>query len=85
MSEHKRREKRLIREGKKSAPYYLKKSDLRQQALVKKYQDMGSRERAKALERRRKKAAAKERKDMPMERRGMEDATEGGGRKRKRV
>ncbi|RMJ24613.1 hypothetical protein PHISP_04532 [Aspergillus sp. HF37] len=85
---HKGEEKRLIREGKKSAPYYLKKSELRQQALVRKYQDMGSRERAKALDRRRKKVASKGKKEMPMERRGVggdDDATGGGGRKRKRM
>jgi ribosomal RNA-processing protein 36 len=84
---HKSEEKRLIREGKKSAPYYLKKSELRQQALVRKYQDMGSRERAKALERRRKKAASRDRKEMPMERRGVggDDTTGESGRKRKRM
>ncbi|RJE22253.1 hypothetical protein PHISCL_05391 [Aspergillus sclerotialis] len=87
MAEHKRKEKQLIREGKKSTPYYLKKSDLKNQALVKKYEGMGSRERAKALERRRKKIASKERKDMPMERRGAGDASNSndGGRKRRRV
>ena len=57
LDEHKRREKQLIKEGKKSAPYYLKRSDLREQAAVKKYQGMGSRERVRALERRRKKVA----------------------------
>ncbi|KAJ5109819.1 rRNA biogenesis protein rrp36 [Penicillium argentinense] len=71
IAEHKKREKQLIREGKKSNPYYLKKSDLKKQVLEKKYEEMGSRDRAKALERRRKKIASKERKDMPMERRGM--------------
>lgn len=87
VAEHKRKEKQLIREGKKSTPYYLKKSDLKNQALVKKYEGMGSRERAKALERRRKKVASKERKDMPMERRGAGDASNSndGGRKRRRV
>jgi ribosomal RNA-processing protein 36 len=84
---HKSEEKRLIREGKKSAPYYLKKSELRQQTLARKYQDMGSRERAKALERRRKKAASRDRKEMPMERRGVggDDTTAESGRKRKRM
>lgn len=87
MAEHKRKEKQLIREGKKSTPYYLKRSDLKNQAMVKKYEGMGSRERSKALERRRKKVASKERKDMPMERRGTGDASNSndGGRKRRRV
>ncbi|KAL4801372.1 hypothetical protein BDV18DRAFT_149474 [Aspergillus unguis] len=81
MAEHKKKEKQLIREGKKSTPYFLKKSDVKKQALMKKYEGMKSKDRAKALERRRKKAAAKERKEMPMERRGFEDAP----RKRQRL
>lgn len=85
-AEHKKREKQLLREGKKSTPYYLKKSDLKKQVLVKKYEEMGSKGRAKALERRRKKMAAKERKDMPMERRALGDEPdEGRGGKRRRL
>lgn len=91
MAEHKMREKQLIREGKKSTPYYLKKSDMKEKMLVKKYEGMGSREKARALERRRKKVASKERKEMPMERR-MGDTADapdgdggGGGRKRRRM
>ncbi|KAJ5734723.1 rRNA biogenesis protein rrp36 [Penicillium manginii] len=74
MADHKKKEKQLIREGKKSTPYYLKQSELKKAVLEKKYEEMGSRDRAKALERRRKKIASKERKDMPFERRGMDDA-----------
>lgn len=88
MAEHKKEERRLIREGKKSTPYFLKKSELRQQALVKKYQGMKGRERSKALERRRKKVASRERREMPMERRvddGGGSGDGGGGRKRKRM
>ncbi|KAF7117512.1 hypothetical protein CNMCM5793_006534 [Aspergillus hiratsukae] len=89
LAEHKKREKELIREGKKSNPYFLKKSDLKKQVLLKKYENMGSRQRVKALERRQKKLTAKERKEMPMERRGFEgDSTpvnDGGGRKRRRI
>ncbi|OOQ87472.1 rRNA biogenesis protein rrp36 [Penicillium brasilianum] len=77
IAEHKKKEKEAIRDGKKSTPYYLKKSDLKKQVMQKKYEEMGSRDRAKALERRRKKIASKERKDMPMERRGWEGM--GGG------
>lgn len=76
MLAHKRKEKELLREGKKSQPYYLKKSELKEQVLRRKYEEMGSKDRAKALERRRKKVASKERRDMPMERRG---ATVDGG------
>ncbi|KAJ5092334.1 hypothetical protein NUU61_007204 [Penicillium alfredii] len=85
MADHKKQEKELLREGKKSTPYYLKKSDLKKQVMQKKYEEMGSRDRAKALERRRKKIASKERKDMPMERRGMEGGggAENGGKRRR--
>ncbi|KUL84598.1 hypothetical protein ZTR_08693 [Talaromyces verruculosus] len=73
LQEHKRKEKQLIKEGKKSQPYFLKKSELKREVLKKKYESMGSKERAKALERRRKKVASKEKKDLPWARRGMEN------------
>ncbi|KAL7654891.1 rRNA biogenesis protein rrp36 [Aspergillus niger] len=90
LAEHKKKEKQLIREGKKSNPYFLKKSDLKKQVLLKKYENMNSKDRTKALERKRKKTAAKERKEMPMERRALagDDAPSGGGGggwKRRRV
>ncbi|KAL4898537.1 rRNA biogenesis protein rrp36 [Aspergillus ambiguus] len=88
LAEHKKKEKELIRQGKKSNPYYLKKSDLKKQVLLKKYENMNSKERMKALERRRKKVASKERKEMPMERRALDgDAAPAndGGRKRRRI
>jgi len=83
-AEHKQKEKQLLREGKKSTPYFLKKSDLKKQVMQKKYEEMGSRDRAKALERRRKKMASKERKEMPWERRGVEDSGFAGGNPGKR-
>jgi ribosomal RNA-processing protein 36 len=86
-AEHKKREKQMIREGKKATPYYLKNSELKKQVLEKKFGEMGSRERGKALERRRKKMASKERKEMPWERRGFGEQ-EGGmpnGGKRRRL
>ncbi|KAL4999055.1 rRNA biogenesis protein rrp36 [Aspergillus recurvatus] len=85
LAEHKKREKQLIREGKKATPYFLKKSDIKKQALLKKYEGMKSKDRAKALERRRKKAAAKERKEMPMERRGLGGDSDAAPRKRQRM
>ncbi|KAK1149890.1 rRNA biogenesis protein rrp36 [Aspergillus melleus] len=85
MADHKKREKQLISEGKKSNPYYMKKSDLKKQVMLKKYESMNSKDRAKALERRRKKMTSKERKEMPMERRGMGDGGDGEGRKRRRM
>ncbi|CAG7947295.1 unnamed protein product [Penicillium olsonii] len=84
-AEHKSREKQLIKEGKKATPYYLKKSDLKKQVLEKKYGEMGSRERSKALERRRKKVASKEKKEMPWERRGAQDDGMPNGGKRRRL
>jgi ribosomal RNA-processing protein 36 len=86
-AEHKRSEKQLIKEGKKATPYYLKKSDLKSKVLEKKFGEMGSRERSKALERRRKKTASKEKKQMPWERRGVEGSAGGdmpnGGKRRR--
>lgn len=85
IAEHKKREKQLIREGKKSNPYFLKNSELKKQVLLKKYDNMNSKERTKALERRRKKVASKERKQMPMERRGLDDGGAEEPRKRRRM
>lgn len=90
IADHKKNEKQLIREGKKSTPYYLKQSDLKKQVMMKKYEEMGSRDRAKALERRRKKMASKERKNLPMERRGLggdggDERPMGDGAKRRRL
>lgn len=96
LAAHKRRERQLLREGKKSKPWFLKKSDLKREVLIQKYESMGAKERAKALERRRKKIAAKERKEMPWGRRSLLEgdaggsgsasasATAGSGKKRKR-
>ncbi|RAH80233.1 pre-rRNA processing protein [Aspergillus japonicus CBS 114.51] len=89
LADHKKKEKQLIREGKKSTPYYMKKSELKKQVLLQKYENMNSKDRTKALERRRKKTAAKERKEMPMERRALADddapRDHGGGFKRRRL
>lgn len=75
LREHKQKERQLIREGKKSQPYYLKNSELKKEVLKKKYENMKSKDRAKALERRRKKVASKEKKDLPWARRGVENST----------
>ena len=85
-AEHKRREKQLIRETGKR-PYYLKRSALKERVLTQKYEGMKSRDRVKALERRRKKVASRERRDMPMERRGVDEllpSNSTSSRKRKR-
>lgn len=88
LADHKKKEKELIKEGKKSNPYYMKKSELKKEVIMRKYNEMNSKDRTKALERRRKKVASKEIKEMPMERRGFESgppSREGGGMKRKRA
>jgi ribosomal RNA-processing protein 36 len=65
--EHKKKEKELIKQGKQ--PFYLKKSEQKNLALIDKFQNMKSKDRDKLIERRRKKATAKERRNMPAERR----------------
>ncbi|EDU46623.1 DUF947 domain containing protein [Pyrenophora tritici-repentis] len=65
--EHKKKEKELVKEGKK--PFFLKKSEQKKIALVDRFQNMKAKQRDKVIERRRKKVTAKERKNMPDERR----------------
>ncbi|KAF2454453.1 hypothetical protein BDY21DRAFT_366222 [Lineolata rhizophorae] len=66
---HKREERKKVEElGKR--PFYLKRSEVRKRALVEKWEGMKGKERERAVERRRKKLAAKERKGMPGVRRG---------------
>jgi ribosomal RNA-processing protein 36 len=64
---HKKKEKELVKEGKK--PFFLKKSEQKKIALVDRFQNMKSKQRDHVIERRRKKVTAKERKNMPDERR----------------
>ena len=65
--EHKKKEKELVKDGKK--PFFLKKSEQKKIALVDRFQNMKSKQRDKVIERRRKKVTAKERRNMPDERR----------------
>ncbi|KAK7512622.1 uncharacterized protein IWZ02DRAFT_436609 [Phyllosticta citriasiana] len=69
--EHKKGQKDAIKQGK--TPYYLKKSEAKKLALVDKFKDMKGKDREKLMERRRKKAAGKERKKMPAARRTAEE------------
>ncbi|WEW61945.1 rRNA biogenesis protein rrp36 [Emydomyces testavorans] len=73
MAEHKRKERELIREGRKSKPYFLKKGDVKKEVLKQRYEEMGAKERQKSIERRRKKVAARERREMPAVRRTVEE------------
>lgn len=65
--EHRTKEREAVAQGKK--PFYLKRSDVKKQALVDRFEGMKSRQKDKVIQRRRKKMTAKERKNMPMDRR----------------
>ena len=69
LREHRKKEKEAINEGKN--PFYLKRSDQKQLALVDKYNSMKSRDREKLMDRRRKKVAGREKKNMPQARRNV--------------
>jgi ribosomal RNA-processing protein 36 len=65
--EHRKKEKELVSQGKK--PFYMKQSEVKKQALVDRFEGMKSREKDKVIQRRRKKLASKERRNMPDDRR----------------
>lgn len=67
---HKQKEKEAIKSGQKSKPYFLKRSDIKREALAEKFDSMGKRARDKAMERKRKRVKGKESKGMPRVRRG---------------
>lgn len=69
IEEHRRREKELVKEGKKSQPFYLKKSEQKKQLLLDQFAGLSEKQRDKAIEKKRKKIAGKEKKTLPMERR----------------
>ncbi|QIX02049.1 hypothetical protein AMS68_007566 [Peltaster fructicola] len=66
---HRKQERDQVREGK--TPYFLKRSEIKQQALVEKFQSMKSKDREHLMERRRKKESQKEKRRMPEMRRGV--------------
>ena len=67
LREHKKAESDKIKQGKK--PFFLKKGEVKKQALVRRFENMGEKKVEKAMERRRKKKAGKERRAMPSSRR----------------
>ncbi|KAH8652353.1 hypothetical protein BX600DRAFT_91907 [Xylariales sp. PMI_506] len=67
IAEHRRQEKELVRQGK--TPFYLKKSETKKRVLVDRFAGMKKKDVDKVITRRRKKEAAKERRELPMERR----------------
>jgi len=64
---HRKEERQKVESGKN--PYYLKKSELKEQALVEKYKGMKGKDREKAIDKKRKKESQKEIKRMPEARR----------------
>ncbi|KAK4633260.1 rRNA biogenesis protein RRP36 [Fulvia fulva] len=64
---HRKEERDKVQEGK--TPYYLKKKDIKERAIVEKFNDMKSKDREKLIEKRRKKEGQKEKKRMPQARR----------------
>ena len=67
IDEHRRREKELVKQGK--TPFYLKKSEQKKRVLLDQFASMKKGQVDRAIERRRKKTTAKERREMPMARR----------------
>ncbi|KAL8847408.1 MAG: hypothetical protein Q9221_007554 [Calogaya cf. arnoldii] len=64
---HRAKEKELVKQGKR--PFYLKKGEQKKLALLKRFEGIKGKRLDKVIERRRKKNAQKERRDMPEERR----------------
>ncbi|KAL9602610.1 MAG: hypothetical protein Q9219_001754 [cf. Caloplaca sp. 3 TL-2023] len=64
---HRAKEKELIKRGKK--PFYLKKGEQKKLALVQRFQGMKKGQVDNVIQRRRKKKASREKRDMPEERR----------------
>lgn len=65
--EHRKEEKEKVKEGKR--PFFLKKGELRKRVLEEKFEGMGEKKRERAMEKRTKRKAQKEKRHMP-ERRG---------------
>ena len=67
---HRAKEKELIKQGKK--PFYLKKSKQKKLALVERFKRLKGKQVERVMERKRKKKAGRERKNMPDVRRGVD-------------
>lgn len=70
---HRREEKARVETTGKQ-PFYLKKAEVKKEALVERYKGMKGKEVDKLVERRRKKKAGREKKNLPRARRGDDDA-----------
>ncbi|KAJ3539154.1 hypothetical protein NM208_g5610 [Fusarium decemcellulare] len=62
LKEHRKKEKELVAQGK--TPFYLKKSEQKKQLLVNRYEGMSKGQVNRAIERKRKKVAGKEKKEL---------------------
>lgn len=62
LAEHKKKEKEMVAQGKK--PFYLKKSEQKKQALTNRFESMSKGQVDRAIERKRKKVAGKEKKEL---------------------
>lgn len=71
LEEHRKQEKELVKQGKQ--PFYLKKSEQKKRLLVEQFKDMKKGQVDKAIERKRKKVAGREKKSLPLVRRTAED------------
>ncbi|KAK3901496.1 hypothetical protein C8A05DRAFT_16335 [Staphylotrichum tortipilum] len=71
IEEHRKKEKELVAQGK--TPFYLKRSEQKKRVLVDQFKGLKKKDADRAIERRRKKVAGKEKKMLPMARRGAED------------
>ena len=67
LRKHRKEERQKVEQGKN--PYYMKKSELKEKALVEKYKNMKGKDREKAMDKKRKKESQKEIKRMPEARR----------------
>lgn len=62
LEDHRREEKELVKQGKK--PFYLKKSEQKKRLLTEQFQSMKKRQVDKSIERRRKKLASREKREL---------------------
>ena len=67
LREHRKEERKRVEGGKK--PFYLKKGEVKKRALVKRFEGLGEKKAEKVVERRRRKRAGQERREMPRGRR----------------
>ncbi|KAK5172613.1 rRNA biogenesis protein rrp36 [Saxophila tyrrhenica] len=67
LRQHRKEEKQRVEQGKQ--PYFLKRKEVKDRALVEKFKDMKGKDREKLIERRRRKEGQREKKMMPEARR----------------